>query len=328
MKIPSSVAPPRFKAYPNTDSHPTWSPDSRRVVAEVGSDTVIVSRDNASEQTSLGPQSSWVNFPDWSPDGEKLAFSAFARREGQEHQAWGIYTCDPDGTNFEFVCPDGKEPEWNPQGDKISYQMVKSGVRPRLAVVNSNGSEAHSVSSGGLLQNDWSWDPRGQQIAYETYSDGQFQIRLVDTSGDKDRVLTDGEGGIYKDRTPEWSPQGDKILFERHNRVTPTNELWVVNPETGEDKRIANFRGRSYDATWSPDGSKIAFVSNMDDDINEYDLYVMDADGANLERISALPGDEYAPSWSPDGSAIAFTRIDWGKQDEGRYSLHIHEFEE
>ncbi len=321
MKIAS-----RPTGYPNTDSRPTWSPDSQKVVAEVGFDTVIVSRDNPTDKASLGPQPTWINYPDWSPDGGKLAFSAYARREGEDKQAWGIYTCDPDGTNFEFVCPDGKEPEWNPQGTQISYQLVKPGLAPRLAVVNADGSGAHAVGQGGLLQNDWSWDPRGQQLAYETYRDGSFQIRLVDTTGNKDRVLTDGEGGLYKDRTPEWSPQGDKILFERHDRVQPTNELWVVDPETGKDKRIAAFRGRSYDATWSPDGSKIAFISNKDDDINEYDLYVMDADGKNVERISALPGDEYAPSWSPDGTAIAFTRIDWEKRDEGRYSLHIHEY--
>ena len=322
MKISS-----RPTGYPNTDSRPTWSPDSQRVVAEVGFDTVIVSRDKPSEQSSLGPQPTWINFPDWSPDGSKLAFCAFTQREGEDRQSWGLYTCDPDGTNFEFVTANGKEPEWNPQGTRLSYQLVKPGQRPRLAVVNADGSGAHAVGSEGLLQNDWSWDPRGQQITYESYAGGEFQIRLVDTSGTKDRVLTDGEGGLYKDRTPEWSPRGDKIVFERHHRVAPTNELWVVDPETGEDKRIAAFRGRSYDATWSPDGSKIAFISNKDGDINEYDLYVMDADGKNVEQISALPGDEYAPSWSPDGSAIAFTRIDWGKRDEGRYSLHIHEFE-
>ena len=324
MKLTS--LPPRPAGYPNTNSHPTWSPDSRKVVAEVGRDTVVVSRDNASEQTSLGPQPTWVNFPDWHPDGEKIAFSAFSRREGDEKQSWGVYTCDTDGTNFEFLCANAREPEWNPQGTKISYQLVKPGRRPQLAVANADGTGAHAVQSGGLLQNDWSWDPRGQQIVYETLNDEGFQIRITDTTGTKDRMLTDGEGGVYKDRTPEWSPDGSKIVFERHNRVVPTNELWTVDPQTGKEKRLTDFPGRSYDATWSPDGSKIAFVSNMSGG-DEFDLYVMDADGKNVEVISDRPGDEYAPSWSPDGTAIAFTRLDWGKRDEGRYSLHIHEFD-
>lgn len=323
MKL--SSLPPRPAAYPNTHSHPTWSPDSRTVVAEVGHDTVVVSRDNASEQQSLGPQPTWINFPDFSPDGSKIAFSAFARIKDAEKPTWGVYTCDPDGTNFQLLCADAKEPEWNPQGDKISYQLLKEGER-RLAVADADGSNAHPVQQrGGLLQNDWSWDPRGQQLAYETVSSEGFQIRITDTSGSKDRLLTDGEGGLYKDRTPEWSPDGSKILFERHNRVTPTNELWVVDPETGKEKQLAAFPGRSYDATWSPDGSKIAFVSNMSGG-DETDLYVMDANGKNLQVVSDRPGDEYAPSWSPDGTALAFTRLDWNKRNEGRYSLHIHEF--
>ncbi|MCA9791306.1 MAG: PD40 domain-containing protein [Candidatus Eremiobacteraeota bacterium] len=311
-------------AYPNTNSHPTWSPDSRQVIAEVGSDTVIASRDNASEQDSFSPQPTWVNYPDWSPQGDKIAFSAHVPREAGRPASWGVYLCDPDGGNFQRILNDAREPEFNPQGTRIAYQLVKGGV-DRLAIANADGSGDHPVSKGGLLQNDWSWDPKGEQVTYETYNDGVFQLRITDTTGKKDRLLSDGEGGMYEDRTPEWSPKGDKILFERHDRVIPHSDLWTIEPTTGKQRQLTSFPGRVYDATWSPDGSKIAFISNMTGG-DEFDLYVMDADGQNVKAVSTRPGDEYAPRWSPDGTAIAFTRLDWGKHDEGRYSLHIHEF--
>lgn len=314
----------RPNAYPNTDSRPTWSPDSRKVLAEVGSDTLVATRDAPTEQESFGEKPTWINFPDWNPKGGKIAFSAYAARAEGKEASWGIYECDEKGENYNRILNDAKEPEYNPQGTKIAYQLMKSGTRDRLAVANADGSDAHPVSKGGLLQNDVSWDPQGHQIAYETYQDGRFQLRITDFTGKKDRMLSDGLGGFYKDRTPEWSPDGDKILFERHDRVVPQSDLWTIDLKTGKQKQVTSFIGRVYDAAWSPDGKTIAFTSNMDGD-GEFDLFLMDSDGHNVEKISDLPGDEHAPSWSPDGTALAFTRLDWNKHDEGRYTLHVHE---
>lgn len=316
----------RPSGYPNTDSRPTWSPDSRKVLAEVGSDTIMTSREAPTEGESFGDKPAWVNLPDWSPEGDKVAFSAFTSRAEGEKASWGIYTCDASGTNYERILNDAVEPAWNPQGDKIAYQLKKSGTPDRLAVANSDGSNTRVVGGGGLLQNEYSWDPQGHQIAYDTYKDGRFQLRITDFTGKKDRLLSDGEGGLYKDRTPQWSPDGNKIVFERHDRIVPTSDLWTVDLKTGQQKQLTNFPGRVYDPTWSPDGSKVAFTSNMDSP-NDYDLFVIDADGKNLEKISELRGDEFAPSWSPDGKAIAFNRIDWDNWEEGRYNLHIHEVE-
>lgn len=318
-------ARPRPTGYPNTESRPTWSPDSQRVIAEVGHDTVVAERKAPSEHESFGEIPTWVNDPDWNPQGDKVAFSAFTPRPENPKASWGVYTCDAEGKNYKRILNDAKEAEFSPQGDKIAYKLKKDGMRDRLAVSNADGSGAHPVSKEGILLTDWSWDPSGQQVVYDTYADGRFQIRVTDFTGKKDRQLTDGEGGFYKDRTPEWSPLGDKVLFERHDRVMPWSELWTVDVRTGAEKQVlGGFPGRAYDPAWSPDGKTIAFVSNMAGG-SETDLYLMDSDGKNLERISALPGDEYAPSWSPDGDAIAFTRLDWNKHDEGRYSLHIHE---
>jgi Tol biopolymer transport system component len=317
---------PRPSGYPNTDSRPTWSPDSRRVLAEVGGEAIVANRDAPSNGESFGQTPSWVNLPDWSPQGDKVAFSAFtSRAEGQE-ATWGIYTCDADGKNYERIIHDAKQPEWNPQGDKIAYHLKKGTSRAHLSVANADGSNPHTVGSGGILQTDWSWDPQGHQLAYDTYKDGIFQIRVADFTGKKDRILTDGDGGFYKDRTPEWSPLGDKVVFERHDRAQPKSDLWTIELKTGKKKQITSFPRRVYDPTWSPDGKTIAFTSNMDNP-NDYDLFLMDSDGKNPRKISDRPGDEYAPSWSPDGKAIAFTRLDWNKHDEGRYSLHIHEVE-
>jgi Tol biopolymer transport system component len=57
---------------------------------------------------------------------------------------------------------------------------------------------------------------------------------------------------------------------------------------------------------WSPDGEKIAFVSEDDGD-----LYVMNSDGPGRTRLTDTPGyDHWPPTWSPDGERIAFTSED------------------
>jgi dipeptidyl aminopeptidase/acylaminoacyl peptidase len=54
---------------------------------------------------------------------------------------------------------------------------------------------------------------------------------------------------------------------------------------------------------WSPDGSKIAFISDRDGD---YEIYVIDADGTNVTQLTRNTAWDRGPDWSPDGSKIAF----------------------
>jgi len=76
------------------------------------------------------------------------------------------------------------------------------------------------------------------------------------------------------------------------------------------------FVGKSQDATpnlgavqnsdpaWSPDGSKIAFMSDRDG--GDIEIYVMNADGSHQTRLTNSPGRDAHPSWSPDGKNIYF----------------------
>ena len=60
---------------------------------------------------------------------------------------------------------------------------------------------------------------------------------------------------------------------------------------------------------WSPDGSKISFVSDRD---GNYEIYVMDANGYNQERLTYAPYRyDIEPDWSPDGSKIVFSAGEW-----------------
>ena len=80
--------------------------------------------------------------------------------------------------------------------------------------------------------------------------------------------------------------------------------LALLIPEraiSGQQRPPASIRNS--DPAWSPDGSKIAFMSDRDNDI---EIYVMEANGSHQKRLTNAPGRDAHPSWSPDGSKIYF----------------------
>jgi Tol biopolymer transport system component len=95
-----------------------------------------------------------------------------------------------------------------------------------------------------------------------------------------------------------------KILYEQTDDVTFDGDIWSMNPDDSGHTNLT--QSESYDAegVWSPDGTKIAFVSDRTD--SNFDIWVMDADGGNPTRLTDDAGLDGSPTWSPDGTKIAF----------------------
>jgi Tol biopolymer transport system component len=87
---------------------------------------------------------------------------------------------------------------------------------------------------------------------------------------------------------------------------TGSADLFVADPATPaqEPRQITTTASQEGMAAWSPDGSRIVFVSDRD---GNYDLYLSDADGADARRLTATPDvDELTPDWAPDGTEIVY----------------------
>lgn len=81
------------------------------------------------------------------------------------------------------------------------------------------------------------------------------------------------------------------------------HEIYVADPDGVNRIRLTHHAADDAHPSWSPDGGRIAFISNRNG--GNYQIYVMDSNGKNLRRLTQGPRDWF-PSWSPDGQTIAF----------------------
>lgn len=95
-------------------------------------------------------------------------------------------------------------------------------------------------------------------------------------------------------------------------------QIFLQNLDTGDTRQLT-YSGDNSFPKWSPDGSKILFVSHTKE--NSDDIYIMDKDGSNQHPLIATAADETFPDWSPDGSKIVFSSNQGG--DSQIYTMEL-----
>ena len=89
-------------------------------------------------------------------------------------------------------------------------------------------------------------------------------------------------------------------------------EIYVMDADGGNQQNLTNNPSDDRAPSWSPDGKRIAFMSDRDGHVDAihglptYEIYVMDAGGGNQQNLTNNPHYDMSPSWSPDGKRIAF----------------------
>ena len=154
------------------------------------------------------------------------------------------------------------------------------------------------------------WSPDGKRIAFiGECVEPRLDLCLMNADGSGVRTVAT----LVAYAPPTWSPDGIHLAFTRPaiaNGVAVEGDvaIWTISADgTGEATLVENAERR----TWSPDGSRIAFVSGRDGTTR---IYVVNLDGTGLTRISDGPLDG-SPAWSPDGRRIAFSSGRAGKPE-------------
>jgi Tol biopolymer transport system component len=134
------------------------------------------------------------------------------------------------------------------------------------------------------------------RIAY-IHHDGLYtHIYSMNDDGTDQTELT---FGAVTDLSPEWSPDGSKILFLRE--ATPGSALYVMRSDGTGLKRVTPRRIVAYFGSWSSAGDEIVFA-------NGSCLGIVKADGTSPRRL-LCGGFSESPKWSPSGDLIVFSYV-------------------
>src|SRR5260221_2276005 len=109
-------------------------------------------------------------------------------------------------------------------------------------------------------------------------------------------------GGFSVSRDGQWLAYAVGTRDVEENRTR--SALWLQPLAGGEPRRLTSGEKRDSDPAFSPDGSRIAFLSNRD---GGSQIYVLDLTGGEPAKASSFPADVNGFRWSPDGKWFVFT---------------------
>lgn len=132
-------------------------------------------------------------------------------------------------------------------------------------------------------------------------------LSLTVVAADKRPLAPQDLWAIKRLSAPALSPDGRTVVFTVQEwsieKNKSTSSLWLVDMVGGAPRRLTTAIGTDNAATWSPDGTRLAFTSKRGED-EAVSLYVMRTDGGEPEKVLELPFGISAPKWLPDGSGL------------------------
>ena len=243
----------------------------------------------------------------WSPDGKTIAFYGvqFAPNAAGQLVAGTpqIFLIDVGTRAQRPLLNDlgepvrGRFPSWSPDGRQIAFDT--SGPTSNIAIINLDGTGSKQITNEPTSRSTRpDWSPDGRKLAFARGSVGNEQLYVMNVDGsDLIRVTDPGSGG--HSQAPDWSPDGRRIVFQsnRDSRDTGRNQqIYVMNADGSDQRRLTNYAGADVDPAWSPDGLLIAFErASAPRNIDQ--VFVMSADGGQATPLTRLPSANGHPGW-------------------------------
>ena len=268
---------------------------------------IYVMNDAGSGLTRLTDHPAEDGRPSWSPDGSRIAFDSI--RNGQDYD---IYVMSADGSDVTPLTDTPSQdvfPAWSPDGSRIAFVSLRDEPDPagcypdcnwEIYVMNADGSGVTRLTNDPAEDFGPTWSPDGARIAFDSYRDGGYNLYVMDADGGGVRQLTDSPAGNVN---PAWSPDGRRIAFTsvradpNPETCDPCNwEIYVMDADGQGATRLTENAAVDEYPTWSPDGTRLAFVSWRD---GNAEIYVMNSDGSGLTRLTNHPANDWDAVWAP-----------------------------
>ncbi|MDA2930385.1 peptidase S41, partial [Acidobacteria bacterium AH-259-O06] len=243
----------------------------------------------------------------YSPQGMRRDFRMWKRYEGGWHRT--LYVFDLATSAAEQITNhprNDRDPMWI--GDKIYFASDRDGTL-NLYVYNISSKQTKQLTHSTKWDVRWpSADEQGQ-IVYEL--GGELEVFDVRSGKVRRLSIQVPDDGLSKrpsqisaeQQIEDWglSPTGDRALF------LARGDIFTVSIENGSTRNLTN-SSNAHDrwARWSPDGRKIAFVSDRS---GEEEIYLINPDSSGEPKQLTTGGRamRYVPEWAPDGKRLAFS---------------------
>lgn len=212
---------------------------------------------------------------------------------------------DKDGlVNITNTLAEDDYPGWSPDGRKITFVSNRDGAND-IYSMNADGSGIERLTNTLAAEHSMTWSPDGTKILFESDRDGNSEIYVMNADGSNQTRLTfnpTSDGGPSR-----FSPDGKKIVFARSaanaGEAFYNFDIYVMDADGSNLRQLTT--DAEYDAgpSWSPDGTRIAFVSGRE---KNFDVFVMDPDGSGQTNLTKSSENEVPIGWTPDGGQLIY----------------------
>ena len=250
--------------------------------------------------------------PRISPDGSQVVYVSSRIDRARNRRVPSVWVVPTDGDSAPRQVVDetwsASAPRWSPDGKTLAFissrlpdttkavgaQQQPATGRPQLWTIGLGQSTPRMISHVANGVSSCSWSPNGAQFV------------CLSRTGPSDTLNTGPERSDVRHYTSISYKFNDTGWYDDKR-----SHLWVIDAASGTARQITS--GDTWNDTdpqWSPDGARIAFVSDRTgkefDEGRNSDIWTVPAAGGSLTKVSTSPDRDASPVWSPDGKTIAF----------------------
>jgi TolB protein len=200
-------------------------------------------------------------------------------------------------------------PAFSPDSKKVAFCSNRAGNWD-VYVMDVGGGQATQVTSDLLQELHPTWSPDGRELAYCVFGDQSQRWEIWTVSLDNPSTRRFLDYGLF----PQWCPDiaRHKILFQRaRQRGSRFHSVWTIDVADGHASNpteiVAAANAAAINPSWSPDGSKIVFVTVLEPDEtpgsrpHQSDVWIVDIDGSNRTALTNGEFANFQPVWAGDG---------------------------
>jgi len=223
----------------------------------------------------------------WMPDGRRITFTS---NRTANPQLWEL---SPDGGKPRRTRSNGGEESQSdpsPDGRRLAFLSDHEGPQRLLVMDLATGASTELVRHGkGTIFGNPHWSPDGSSIAFSSNWRIGHHIYYVDLASREEHRVA---GGCE----PRFTPDGHRLAYVSRGISRPTSRLVERDLVTGEERTLIDWPALNYDVAYSPDGSEIAFASNI---AGEWAIFRQRLSDGRAWRVTFGGGPARYPDYRP-----------------------------